>query len=100
MDMEKMLEGISSLLRECQEKLEHEYGVRAIGIFGSYVRGEQSPSSDLDVLVEIIRPISLLELVGAEIYLSEKLGMKVDLVPKRSLREELRETILRETISL
>ena len=98
--MKRELEGISSVLRECQEKLEHDYGVRAVGIFGSWVRGEQSPSSDLDVLVEIIRAISLLELVGAEIYLSEKLGMKVDVVPRRSLREELRETILRETIAL
>ena len=98
--MKRELEGICSVLRECREKLEHDYGVRAVGIFGSWVRGEQSPSSDLDVLVEIIRAISLLELVGVEIYLSEKLGMEVDVVPRRSLREELRETILRETIAL
>lgn len=94
------LEDISAALRECQEHLEQEFGVRAIGIFGSYVRGEQSPASDLDVLVDILRPISLLELVGAEIYLEEKLGMKVDLVPRRSLREELRETILKETVAI
>ena len=51
-------------------------------------------------MAEILRPISLLELAGAEIYLSEILGARVDLVPKRSVREELRETILQEAIAL
>ena len=51
-------------------------------------------------MVEILRPISLLELAGAEIYLTEVLKAKVDLVPKRSVREELRETILREAVAL
>jgi predicted nucleotidyltransferase len=39
-------------------------------------------------------------MVGAEIYLSETLGIKVDLVPKRSVREELRDNILKETVSI
>jgi predicted nucleotidyltransferase len=50
--------------------------------------------------VEILRPISLLELAGAEIYLGEVLGAKVDLVPKRDVRSELREIILGEAINL
>jgi len=71
-----------------------------VGIFGSYVRSEQERQSDIDLLAEILRPISLLEMVGAEIYLSETLGIKVDLVPKRSVREELRDKILEETVSI
>jgi hypothetical protein len=71
-----------------------------VGIFGSYVRGEQKSVSDLDLLVEPLRPISLLELVGAEIYLADVLGIKADLVPKRDVRAELRESILREAVAL
>jgi predicted nucleotidyltransferase len=71
-----------------------------VGIFGSYVRDEQGQQSDIDLLADILRPISLLELVGAELYLNEILGAKVDLVPKRDVREELRETILREAIAV
>lgn len=96
----KTLEDISAVLREHQGYLDERYGVRVFGIFGSYVRGEQRTESDLDILVEVLRPISLLELVGAEIFLSEALGMKVDLVPRRSLREELRESVLREMVAL
>ncbi len=68
--------------------------------FSVHMYGEEEAGSDLDVLVEILRPIDLLELVGAEIYLTEVLGLKVDLVPKRSLRVELRETILKEAVPL
>jgi predicted nucleotidyltransferase len=71
-----------------------------VGIFGSYVRDQQGQQSDIDLLAEILRPISLLELVGAELYLNEVLEVKVDLVPKRDVREELRETILREAIAV
>jgi len=96
----KDLEKISEALRGYQDYLGERYGVRIVGIFGSYVRGEEQKESDLDILVEVIRPISLLELVGAEIFLSETLGIKIDLVPRRSLREELRETVLREMVVL
>jgi hypothetical protein len=60
----------------------------------------QKRKSDIDLLAEIDRPISLLELVGAEIYLSEILQKKVDLVAKDDLREELKGQILSETIYL
>ena len=66
----------------------------------SFVRGEQEQWSDIDLLADILRPISLLEMVGAEIYLSEALGIKVDLVPKRSVREELRDNILEEMVNI
>lgn len=95
----KTLDEIRAVLRQNQQTLAERYGVAVVGIFGSRVRGEAAPDSDLDLLVEILRPISLLELVGAELYLSDALGVKVDLVPKRSLREELRDAILQETVA-
>jgi len=96
----KSLEDIRAFLRAQNVHLREHYGVSIVGIFGSYTRGEQGPGSDLDVLVDIVRPISLLELVGAEIYLSEALGLKVDLVPKRDVREELREAVNATTVAL
>lgn len=85
-------------MREQRALLAERYGVAIVGIFGSRARGEAGATSDLDLLAEIVRPISLLELTGAEIYLSDLLGIKVDLVPRRSLRAELKEEILREAI--
>jgi len=88
------------MLKENRSVLAEEYGIAVVGIFGSYVRDEQTPGSDLDLLAEILRPISLLELVGAELYLSDVLGVKVDLIPRRNLREELREAVFKEAVSV
>jgi uncharacterized protein len=96
----KSLEEIRMILSQHREVLADKYGVAVVAIFGSYVRNKQKSGSDIDLLAEILRPISLLDLVGAEIYLSEILEAKVDLVPKRSVREELKEAILQEAIAL
>lgn len=96
--MMKTLDEIRSVLRAQRDLLAKEYGIAVVGIFGSRVRGEEGGDSDLDLLAEVVRPISLLELVGAELYLSDVLGIKVDLVLRRSLREELREIILEEAV--
>lgn len=96
----KTLAEIRSIIRQHSDILAEKYGVGVVAVFGSYVRGEQAGQSDLDLLVEFLRPISLLELVGAEIYLTEVLEMKVDLVPRRDVRAELRESILKEAVAL
>ena len=96
----KGLDEIRGLIRQHHKVLADKYGIAVVAIFGSYVRDEQKRESDIDLLTEILRPISLLELAGAEIYLSEILGAKVDLVPRRSVREELKETILKEAVAL
>jgi len=96
----KALEEIKSIINQHRDVLADKYGVAVVAVFGSYVRNEQKRESGIDLLAEILRPISLLELAGAEIYLGEILGAKVDLVPKRSVREELKATILEEAIAL
>jgi predicted nucleotidyltransferase len=96
----KTLDEIRTIIRQHRNVLAEKYGVAVVGVFGSYVRCAQKDQSDIDLLVDILRPISLLELVGAEIYLSEVLGVKVDLVPKRDVREELRETIFAEAVAI
>jgi len=86
----------------CRQKpaLIAKYKVKEIGVFGSYVRGEQSPQSDLDILIDFEEYPSLLEFVGIEDELSESLGIKVDLVMKSGLKPRLGQRILREVVYL
>ncbi len=98
--MMRTVEEIRRLLKEHAPVLAERYGVRVVGIFGSYGRGEQHEQSDLDLLVEYLKPISLLELVGAELYLSDVLGLRVEMVSRRALRQELRDKILQEAITV
>lgn len=96
----KTLAEIQHLIRPHRGVLAKQYGLAVVGVFGSYIRGEQQADSDVDLLAEPLKPISLLELVGAENYLCDLLGAKVDLVLKRSVREELRDVILSEAVAL
>ncbi|MCK4527082.1 nucleotidyltransferase family protein [candidate division WOR-3 bacterium] len=96
----KPIEEIKEILVKHKGEIKEEYRVKEIGIFGSYVRGEQRRRSDIDLLVEFDEPVSLLDLVKVENYLSELLGIKVDLVPKKDVRPELKEKILKGVIYL
>jgi predicted nucleotidyltransferase len=98
-DEMKTLAEIRNALRGHQEELLQRHKMRVVGIFGSYAREEHKRGSDLDLLAEFDEPASLLELVGAEIYLSKILGVKVDLIPQQDVRPELREHIRREAVS-
>ena len=77
----KKLEEIKEILRKHKKELRERFGVKEIGIFGSYVRNEQTESSDVDILVESERPIGW-EIVDLKEYLEKILGIKVDLVSK------------------
>ena len=94
------LENILKILKEHERELREKYGLKSIGVFGSYVRGEERIDSDLDILVEFDRKIDLFEFLELEEYLSEILGVKVDLVLKRALKPRIKETILKEAIYL
>ena len=85
-------------LEALKPELAAAYKVREIGIFGSYARGEQRERSDLDVLVEFSEPISLFRFIELEVYLSEMLGVKVDLVMRDALKPRLRERIIGEVV--
>jgi len=72
------------------------YRVKKIAIFGSYARGEASPESDIDILVEFSERKSLLDLVGIEQELSETLGVKADLLTEKSISPYLIDRIKKE----
>ena len=80
--------------------LQESYKVRELGIFGSYIRQEQTETSDVDVLVEFSEVPSLLKFINLENYLSDNLGIKVDLVHKAGLKPRIAERILAEVIYL
>lgn len=94
----KSREEIERILREHKAELAEKYGVREIGLFGSYVRGEQRRRSDVDILVEFDVVPGLLRFLELEEYLSRLLGVRVDLVRRASIRKELRERILSEVV--
>jgi len=98
----KSLDEIQSILREQKPYLAERYGVKVIGFFGSYVHHTQRPDSDLDILIELNDPprISLIGLVELEDYLSQILGVKVDLAIKKNLKKRIGIRILQELIPL
>ena len=88
-------------LRELQPQLHEQFGVSALWVFGSYVRGEQESDSDVDVLVEFDRPgMTLLKFVDLEMLLSERLGIKVDLVRRGALKPRIRPNVLTEAVAV
>jgi len=87
--MDEMIEKLIRILKK--------YGAKRIEIFGSYARGEQKETSDLDVIVEFEKRKSLLELVGIEQELEDHLGVKVDLLTEASISPYLIEKIKKES---
>jgi uncharacterized protein len=81
----KNLNYIEQIIRNQKPYLAEKYGVKVVGVFGSYVRHEQRPNSDLDLLIELDDPpkVSLIGLVELEDYLTNLLGIKVDLAIKK-----------------
>lgn len=72
MDKEKLYSEIVNYLKS--------QGATKIAVFGSYVRNEETPDSDIDVLVDFKQPITLFDFAGYQIELQEKIGKKIDLV--------------------
>ena len=91
---------INKRLEELKPILEEKFQVETIGVFGSYVRGEQTKKSDVDILVEFTNDahMGLLKYVELEIFLSEQLGVKVDLVAMGGLKPTLKDRILSEVV--
>jgi len=94
------LDHIKKILDEHRDILKLEYKIGEIAVFGSYARGQQRRESDIDLLAVFEEPVTLLDLIGAEQFLSEILNAKIDLIPKESIRPELKDIILKEAITV
>lgn len=87
---------ILKLLNEHQAELISRYGVRKLGLFGSYTRGQQNKTSDIDILVSFSKEIDLFDFIELREYLESRLKAKVDLVMKTALKPAIAKHILAE----
>ena len=91
-------EEILNVIRSLNNIIRRDYHARVIGLFGSFARGEEKYSSDIDLLVVFDDKADLFDFVGLSLYLEEKLGKKVDIVPYDTVRPELKERIYKEIV--
>jgi predicted nucleotidyltransferase len=86
-------------LRAERDHLREKFGVASLALFGSVARDEAGPGSDVDLLVEFARPITLFDLVAVQQYLERCLGVPhVDVVPRDSVYPAFRENILEGSV--
>jgi hypothetical protein len=96
----KTLEEIKKLLGQYKQELKEKFKVKEIGIFGSTIREERRQTSDIDLLVDFKDEADLFDLIGLGLFLEEKLNQRVDVVPKRAIREEIKDRVLKEVVYL
>jgi len=96
----KNLGKIKRTINEHKLFLKERFKVKSISVFGSYLRGQQSAESDIDILVEFDGTIDLFDFVELENFLSDVLGHKVDLIMKDTLKPRIRNRILKEAVNI
>ena len=88
---------LKKILASSKAKIEKDFGVCEIGIFGSYSRNEQTKTSDVDILVDFSRPIGL-EFVKLADYLEDLIGIKIHVVSRGALKKNIKKIIDKELI--
>jgi hypothetical protein len=94
----RALKAYLTILKQQLPELTARYHVKSLGVFGSYVRNEQKPRSDLDILVEFSETPDLFEFMDLERHLAMSLGIKVDLVSRKALKKRIGQHILQEVV--
>jgi predicted nucleotidyltransferase len=99
--MQKALDipSLAKLIKENQADFQQR-GVKSLAVFGSLARGEITPTSDIDFLVEFNRPVGLFEFVRLKMKLEEMFGTQIDLVTPDAIRLEMRKKILEEAVNV
>jgi len=86
------------ILRDALPELRRRFGVASLRVFGSMARDEAGPNSDVDILVEFSKPVSLFVLADLREHLVELVGRPVDVGTEESLRPRMREAVVAEAI--
>ncbi|MBS1897622.1 MAG: helix-turn-helix domain-containing protein [Actinobacteria bacterium] len=76
------------------------HGLTNVGVFGSVARGEETSTSDIDLLVDIADGTGLLAIIGAQVELEDLLGRSVDLVPRDGLKADVTPSVTRDVVML
>jgi uncharacterized protein len=92
----KNFDELKDILSQQQAYLENSFQVTRIGVFGSYARNQQTDNSDIDILIDLKKPIGFVLFLQLENYLSDLLGKKVDLVTRKALKSIIGKEILAE----
>lgn len=87
---------IIDTIRKSKPDLETQYGVQRVGLFGSYVKGQERKKSDIDILVAFSRDIDLFDFLDLREFLEDRLNSKVDLVMESALKPAIGKRILSE----
>ena len=96
----KKLSEIQAILFDLKSKIQDQYRVTRLGIFGSYARHEETQDSDLDILIYYIKAPSLVRVIELRDLLSDRLSMKVDIVTVNGLRVDIKDEVLSDVIDL
>ena len=86
-------------LKALKKQVQKDYKANLEGFFGSYVRGEETSKSDIDILVTFNTGADLFDFVGLNQFLEEELKCRVDVVEKETLRPEIKDFVLSELVS-
>ncbi len=98
MGRNRQVEQLIKILRQRMPELKERYNVTSLGLFGSYVRNQQTPRSDLDILVEFAEAPDIFEFMDLEKHLAKLLGVRVELVSRKALKGNIGQRILREVL--
>lgn len=91
-----MKKEVVEIVRSCKPEMDARYGVRRVGIFGSFVREQQKKRSDIDILVSFSGEIDLFDFIDLRDFLQSRLKRKVDLVMESALKPAIGKRILAE----
>lgn len=77
-----------------------DLGIKQIKVFGSYARGEENPKSDIDIIVDISKPIGIYQFIGMKQDISKSLNKKIDLFKPNNIEPLIKEKIMAEAVTI
>jgi predicted nucleotidyltransferase len=91
---------IIAILRAALPQLREQWPIRSLALFGSRVRDDATPDSDLDVLVEFAQPVTISQFLALEERLASMTGLRIDLVSAAALKPHIGERVRAEAVAL
>lgn len=97
--MSTLLDQALAAIRAKRPDIEKRFGIRLVGVVGSVARGEEKPTSDIDIIFDQVGSTTLFKVIKAEHELEDYLGRKIDLVQRQALRPDQRAFIERDLVT-